>query len=133
MMLMILKDRYCGAYSGGKWLVIENYCELLTPKELEWLNNHIKSTDEFYESLSAKWKEQKLPRDNRLDSYNTRFDAVEKTLQGSDCYAQCNFKLMPWCKAVNDVSEFVDKISPFNKIYSENTKFWQNVYKAEND
>jgi hypothetical protein len=135
MTLMILEDRYCGAYSGGKWLVIENYYETLQPEELYWLNNHIKNTDKFYEARNEKWQEQaikadiyfkpELPRDNRLTTISTRYEAVERTLQASDCYAVWNYDLMPWCKAVNDLSEIL------LKSYQNKTDYWHIVYRPE--
>lgn len=136
-MNLIVEDRYSGVYSGGKWLVIQDYWMNLTPIELNWLNAEIRDADEFYSNFDLKMeqacKEQDVDyipvrRDNTLTIENTRFDAVERTLQNSDCYAaRWNSELMPWCIATNDVSEYV---RPSNSDYNLST-YWSKIYSPE--
>lgn len=100
MLRMILTDCYSGVYSGGKWLLINNYHEELTEAELDEVNKHLIDTDKFYTTGSFEGY-------GRLDSIlgigATRFDAVEATFQSQDCYA--SFKVWPWLRVFNDLIE----------------------------
>lgn len=158
----VLEDRYSGVYSSGKWLIVQDFTEALTLQELEWLNNHIMSTDEFYETMNLKWikaaEENNIDwplsrekRDNTLTEQNTRLDAVERTLQASDCYARWNFDLMPWLIASNDLNSFFRRVDEqredeessyesqmWLKLLSESKKetdqsldYWLNVYQQD--
>lgn len=151
---LIVEDRYSGTYSGGTWLIIEDYSAPLTEDELAWLNNHLAEVDKCYSKMSLEFhrKYTALGLEHDLKTFQstlelgaTRFDAVERTFQNADCYAAWNFDLMPWCVPTNDpVSYFqtknqerIDEVKSFfsevtkPKFDDENVKYWVQVYQAE--
>lgn len=123
-MLAILTDRYSGTYSGGKWLVIDTYYQTLTQDEVDYLNNHLSETDEFYGLRKLGYE----PTVVTLNS--TRLEAVEKTMQNSDCYAHWDHGIMPWMRATNDIDScasgaFKDVIEAVIEVWQHDNNPWE--------
>lgn len=126
MLRMILTDCYSGIYSGGKWLLINNYCEKLTEIELEEVNEHLIDTDKFYTTGPFEgWYDGLC---SVLNTGATRFDAVEATFQGQDCYT--SFKGWTWLRVFDSLIELnkVVKYQDERRINLNQIKSYKNKH-----